>query len=188
MTKVFGVWIYALSSPSYQDFSFQDARLQLALEFYKEGQQSLVEEKYRDACDAFMTGVFSGRRVVEELQASGANEESATAMSWLITSYMECAKARMKLGDWQTARSDAWAACMFSQNQNLDALKCMLTVCENTNDLFGQLSTLKAILPLLVERAQAPDSPLPESHGLSLETVRERIDKVEILLQQKFTS
>ena len=186
LAKVVGLWIYALSTPSSQEYSFRDARLQIALEFYREGQQLLVEEKYRDASDALMSGVFAGRRVVEELHAS-SSEESATAMSWLVTSYIECAKARMKLGDWQTARSDAWAACMFSQNQNLPALQCMLTVCQNTDDLFGQLSTLKAILPLLAGTKET-GSALTTSLDLTLETVTDQIDKVETILQQKFNS
>lgn len=46
---------------------------------------------------------------------------------------------------WGTARSDAWAACSFSNNENVDALLCMLIVCELQEDTMGELQTLKSI-------------------------------------------
>jgi hypothetical protein len=181
--KSLGIWAFAFSSGS-KTFSFQDERLQGALGFYEEGQQLLQDGSYRDACDAMMTGIFSGRKVVEAMCASDADDpETIEALDWLIVSYISCCEARMKLGDWQTARGDAWAACMFSQNLNPQALHCMLKVCENTNDLIGELNTLKSIQPLVLANDGGPESSESE---LSLKTVKHRIEEVEELLEKEF--
>jgi hypothetical protein len=136
----------SLAAFSVKNFSFQNERLKGALEYYEEGQKLFVSGDYEEACDTIMTGVFSGRKAVESMQAENAmHPESAEALEWLVDSYIICAEARIKLQDWDKARSDAWAACMISKNSNLEALYCMLRVCEKVEDLFGQWSVLKSM-------------------------------------------
>ncbi len=183
LAKSRGLWLFAFSSQGSIDYSFQDTRLQGALDFYKEGQQLVQEANYSEACNAFMSGIFSGRKTVEKLQESPNEDESVKALEWLVSSYIQCAEARIKLEDWQKARSDSRAACLYSQNVDLRALLCMLSVCENTNDLLGQLSTLKSIRPLL-ESEDEIECVL--GVDLSLEDVKERIDRVEKMLEEKF--
>jgi hypothetical protein len=152
-------------------YDFKDLSLQIALESYEEGNSLCLEEKYRTACNAYMNGILVGRksvqRLVENYSSDGDKEDDPeAALDWLVSSYLKCAKARMEMKDWQTARADAWAACSYTQNTNLEALTCMLSICEATNDQLGQIQTLKSILPLV---SAAPSSELAGFSKLDLE-------------------
>ena len=192
------VWTAALSA---RDFSFQNDRLKGALELYKEGQMLVANGEYNEGCDAIMTGVFSGRKIVEAMQLEDENNpESAEALAWLVASYVTCAEARISLQQWDKARSDAWAACMLSRNANLEALQCMFRVCKSTGDLFGQLSALKAIeaIQMTVFLALTSDDSardgsfkscteeaITSGDGVTLKGIREKISQVEAALDQK---
>eukprot|EP00977_Amphora_coffeiformis_P011921 scaffold2917_cov191-Amphora_coffeaeformis.AAC.14 len=130
-----------------------------------------------------MSGTFMGRKAVKAMQREMSNPERKLAVDWLVASYLACGQARIQLGDWQTARSDVWAACMYSENSSLDALQCMLTVCENTDDLLGELNTLKSIQQLL-STTDGADAFSEEE--LSIDKVQEQIRRVEAKLQSQF--
>ena len=158
-----------LPSSPYKEYSFPNQpKLQNAIDMYKEGYQELQNGKYNDACDTFMTGIFMGRSTVQNLllnEEDNHEEEkdntSQVALDWLISSYILCCCARIANNDYTKARADAWAACSYSQgssgmvyinpNTTLQALLCMLVVCENSDDTIGELQTLKSIKPLLVD-------------------------------------
>jgi hypothetical protein len=197
--RVFSVWAAAFSV---KDFSFENERLKGALELYKEGQLLVAKGDYEGACDAIMAGVFSGRKLVERMQQEDSSSpESAKALEWLVASYVTCAEARSTLGDWDKARGDAWAACMISRNTSLDALHCMLQVCESTDDLFGQLSVLKSIEACLLEKgltsSKDPENGRPKitaTPGVvsedrsSLKDIIRRISQVEAALELKMNT
>jgi hypothetical protein len=172
------------SSSGTKNYSFQDERLQGALELYKEGQQLSIEGNYEEACDVFMLGIFSGRKTVQSLLENTTTGESSRgdddddpqiALDWMVSSYLACAEAHIQIGDWQTARADAWAACTYSQNSNRQALQMMLTVCEKTDDALGQHSALKSILEL------------SESTRTEADGIQQRITALEEELKTKFS-
>jgi hypothetical protein len=171
------------SSSGTTNYSFQDKRLQGALELYKEGQQLTSEGNYQEACDVFMLGIFSGRKTVQSLlentnggeSNSGDDDDPQLALDWMVSSYLACAEAHIQIGDWQTARADAWAACTYSQNSNLQALEMMLTVCEKTDDALGQHSALKSILEL--------SKSTTEADGM----IQQQITALEEELKKKFS-
>ena len=158
-------------------YSFQDERLKTAAELLQKGEELAIEGNFHEACDFFSQGIYMGRRAAQQIAADSKNKDSENAMDWLISSYVASANARIELSDWQKARSDAWAACTFSQNTYLPALWCMLTICENSDDTFGQLSTLKSMLPLVSDESQTETS---------MEDVEERIALIEAQLETKF--
>ena len=112
---------------------------------------------------------------------------ASLALDWLVASYLLCAEGHMELGDWQRARSDAWAACMYSQNTNLSALKTMLRVCEHGKDLIGQLSTLKSIEGVLAQNQWNNDGGDTMTNEFTAASIHERIETVEAQLQKKFS-
>ena len=191
------VWIAALSA---REFSFQNDRLKGALELYKEGQLLVAAGEYIEGCDAIMTGVFSGRKIVEAMQQEDENNpESAEALAWLVASYLTCAEARITLQQWDKARSDAWAACMLSRNTNPEALQCMFRVCENTGDLFGQLSALKAmeecqmsgLLASTRDNSSRSDEAVVSGaidDWLTLKNIKETVSYVEAALLRKMNA
>jgi hypothetical protein len=162
-------------------YSFQDERLKGALELCEEAQQLANDGKYRDACDTYMQGIFMGRKSVQRLQENNDDDDDdddpTEALDWLVSSHAACGEARIRLGDWQTARSDLWAACTYSQNTNLQSLKSMLTVCKNTDDSFGELRTLNSIRDLL-SFSQTKDE-------MSIDELQQRIAALEEELERK---
>ena len=204
---------FALSSSSSSssagtNYSFRAEKLKGALELFHEAQELVTEEKYQEACDVYMQGIFMGRKsvqaLVEQQQQNGNNAKKETkendndnddpqeALDWLISSYLGCSQARIQMKDWNKARADAWAACSYSQNRNLQALQCMLTICENTNDRMGELQTLKSMLPLLVQ-VLADDENENDLQTTTMyqqqqqqQTIQERVAKLEEELERKY--
>lgn len=136
-------------------FSFQNEKLQNAARLYDEAEELASNGEWDEACAVYMQGIFMGRKIVQNLLQDDSNcnndnsDEAQLALDWMVSSYLECSRARIKMEDWEKARSDAWAACSYSDNKNLEVLLCMLHVCESTDDLFGELQTLKSIQTLL---------------------------------------
>ena len=145
---------------------------------------SLIDQKeYKGACDVCMQGIFTGRKIVQQIMENQNEEEDdpRLAMDWIVQSYLACGKARIELEDWNTARSDAWAACTYSQNENIETLECMLNVCENTNDTLGELQTLKLILEIL-----EGDTTLKEQSSMTLQDVQDRISALDDKLEEMY--
>lgn len=167
------------NTPS-KTFSFQNERLENAAQLFPEATLLLKQEKYKESCDLYMQGIFLGRKVVQELQQeqNDSMDDPKLALDWMIESYIQCSKARIAMGDINTARSDAWAACSFSNNENVDALLCMLTVCELQEDTMGQLQTLKSIEKWMKDRdMEELERSLDKenSETLTLEIISDRI-------------
>lgn len=75
-----------------------------------------------------------------------SNEELGfpVEMRWLIETFKVSCRCRLVLGDVEKARSDAFAATIFSKNSDPDAHECLAEVCKATHDLIGELQALKA--------------------------------------------
>jgi hypothetical protein len=177
-----------LLAASPNDFEFQDSRLQMAVDVNRDAQQLVTDGKHKEACQEFMSGISIGRTAVQRLQERHGEGESDAdnpelALDWLVSSYISLFRARVEVGDWEKARADAWAACSYSLYKNLEALYCMLSVCENTEDKIGELQTLKSII--------SASSSIQESYSdgdanrMSTDEVHERIRLLEKELESK---
>jgi hypothetical protein len=173
-------------------YSFQDEKLKGALELYQEAKELANIGEYQEACDVYMLGIFMGRKTVQSLcenrnDNSGRDDDDPQqALDWLVSSYLACSKARIQMGDWNKARGDAWAACSYSQNTNLEALECMLTVCENTDDDgLGELQTLKSIQQVLL--SSSAEATIDDKEIIfKVKDIQQRIAMLEEELERKF--
>ena len=75
-----------------------------------------------------------------------SNEELGfpAEMRWLVETFKMSCRCRLALGDAEKARSDAFAATIFSKNSDPDAHECLAEVCKASRDLIGELQALKA--------------------------------------------
>jgi hypothetical protein len=189
---MFGFQFLAICSlaASPNNFAFQDSRLQMAVDVYRDAQQLVTDGKHKEACQEFMSGIFIGRTAVKQLQEQEQHGEGDSdadkpelALDWLVSSYISLFRARVIVGDWEKARADAWAACSYSLYTNLEALYCMLSVCENTEDKIGELQTLKSIISAS-SSVQESDSD-GEANRMSIDEIHERIRRLEAELESK---
>jgi hypothetical protein len=196
MRFIFGNLSALLFAAPSSKYSFNNERLQNAVQLYDEAQELTNKGGFREACAVYMQGIFMGRKIVQGLlednpdQDTGDDTDDAgLAMDWMVSSYAACCKARIELGDWNTARSDAWAACTYSNYKNLEALNCMVAVCENTNDLMGELQALKMIYQLISSSSSDVNVETAKlsREQLSVEDVQFRMSNIEEQLEQKYS-
>ena len=84
----------------------------------------------------------------EKLSILQLQEES---LQWLVDVCCDSSMIKLeRLNDKDGARSDAWAACVFSKYQWKRPLDCMLKVCQQGEepDLIGEYQTCKQLLAL----------------------------------------
>jgi hypothetical protein len=196
MKFIFGNLSALLFAAPSSKYSFNNERLQNAAQLYDEAQELTNKGEIREACAVYMQGIFMGRKIVQGLlednpdQDTGDDTDDAgLALDWMVSSYVACCKARIELGDWNTARSDAWAACTYSNYKNLEALNCMVDVCENTNDLMGELQALKMIYQLISSSSSDVNVETAKlsREQLSVEDVQFRMSNIEEQLEQKYS-
>lgn len=128
----------------------------MCYDYAKEANAFVERGQYNDAIPLYEQAINMGRKpalaLYEEQQAdsmtSTSESTSTSTLEWLIQLYCSSCRARLQVDDVQGARGEAWAACVFSKNQNIDCLECMLQVCEATGDALGQLQALQQILEL----------------------------------------
>ena len=192
-----GGWLSTIllaSSSSNSKYNFQDLSLQIALESYEEAEKFFSEGKYNDACASYLNGIMVGRSSVQKLietenserqQAKEATDDPDLALDWLISSYLQCARGRIEMKDWEKARADAWAACSYSQNTNMEALECMLSICENTDDQLGQMQTLKSILAVLSTAGDKENMMSATIESYSVEDLENKIKAIDGELMKK---
>lgn len=189
--RMFGLRILGISclaaSPNHK-FAFQDARLQMAVDIFYEAQDLVTDGKHKEACEEFMSGISIGRSIVQRLQDTQDGQKNTdspeSALDWLVLSYISMFRARVEIGDWETARADAWAACNYSMYMNIEALYCMLSVCQNTDDKIGELQTLKSILAAstVSNSSRTKDSNVDsEGDGTNQMTIEEVHDRIRFL-------
>jgi hypothetical protein len=130
---------------------FVDFPLQMAFDIVEEANELASQKEYEQASKTYREGLHLGRSRVLKLQdedPSTNKDDFTLAFDWLVASYCASSACQLQAGNLNGARSDAWAACVFTQNTNIQALQAMLKVCQESTDKFGELSTLKSILAL----------------------------------------
>jgi hypothetical protein len=192
--KILGTSLLAING---KDYSFKDPRLQLAVEVCRDAQQLALEGETKEACNEFISGIMMGRstvqRLIEEKQEDSTDlseDDSEKALDWLVSSYISVFKARITLEDWDTARADAWAACNYSMNTNLEALYCMLLVCRETEDPLGEIQTLRLILsvPVSSQSSFSEYFLVDKIKMMTTDEIQEQIQVLEKILAGKSSS
>jgi hypothetical protein len=130
---------------------FVDFQLNMAFDIVEEAEELAFRKEHEQASITYREGLHLARPRVLKLQDedASANEDDFTvAFDWLVSSYCASSACQLEAGNLNGARSDAWAACVFTQNTNNQALQAMLQVCQASTDKIGELTTLKSILAL----------------------------------------
>lgn len=178
-------------SPTNLEFSFENTRLQEAVQVYRDAQTSASDGDHATACEDFAYSILLGRKIVLELQAnqtksSEANESmeptAHAALKWLVSCYVSSGRSRMAREEWEMARKDFWAAGMYSQNQDVGALQAMYDLCLVTDDDFGQLTSLKALEGCLID-GDTGLLEVDEEATTTLEDVQQKLKELDIKLK-----
>jgi hypothetical protein len=153
-----------LLTASSNDKSPLEQRLSMCYDYAKEANEFVEKGQYTDAVPLYEQAINMGRKPAlafheqqQQQQQVDMPSKSTSTLEWLIQLYCSSCRTRLKVDDVQGARGEAWAACVYSQNQNVECLKCMLQVCEASDDVLGQIQTLQQILELTCSTASAGD-------------------------------
>jgi hypothetical protein len=148
-----------LLAASGNDKSFLELRLSMSYDYETEAKEFVEKGQYKDAVPLYAQAIDMGRKpalALHEEQQQGetttSKSTSSSSLEWLLQLYCSSCRTRLKVDDVQGARGEAWAACVFSQNKNVDCLQCMLQVCEASGDALGQMQTLQQLLELTTTR------------------------------------
>ena len=152
--------------------------LDMAFDAASEARDFLAKDKYDEAAQSFGDALNLGRKPVltmQELENDIVDEEDQKeALDWLIDICCESSILNLNhLEKIDQARSDAWAACMFSQYGKWKPLNCMRLVCVRQNDSIGELQACKQLLDLPKE--ESPDKS-------EREAVSKRLNQLEEML------
>lgn len=160
-------------------------RLQMGYEAADEARSLLEDKQYQQASSAFMDALNLGRKpalALQEFNIEAKDEENNNnnlqeeALQWLINVCCESAQLNLNhLDNLDNARKDAWAACVFSQYQNLEPLQCMQQVCQQGKDLMGEFQACQQLLNLSFEEFDSKDP--------KRETLSNRIEELEQMLR-----
>ena len=147
--KVLGAVVSFFLSAN-QNVDLLKQRLQFGYEAADEARSFLQEKKYQEAAASFADALNLGRKPAIELQElDDLPELRDESLQWLIDVCCESSSLQLNhLEDLDAARADAWAACVFSKYQAKRPLDCMMKVCKEGKDLFGEFQTCKQMLDL----------------------------------------
>jgi hypothetical protein len=111
----------------------------------------LLKVVFASLVPQFRQGIHVGQPVVLELAENHDlvqmhHDDPSSALELLTQSYVASSEAHLQLGDLDSARKDAWFACMVTNNEHRAGLECMLQVCNVAGDRIGELCTLKLLL------------------------------------------
>jgi hypothetical protein len=140
-----------LSTPNGNKIQQLTTRLQFGKDAAQEARDFLQDKQYKQAAAAFADALNLGRKPALTLQEIDdipppLQQES---LDWLIEVCCESSLLQLNhLDNLDAARADAWAACVFSKYQTKKPLDCMMQVCKQGKDLFGEFQTCKQLLDL----------------------------------------
>ena len=127
------------------------SRLELGRELAQEGRDLAAEGDYAGAVRAWESALAVARKSVLQQQS-----DNAEALDWMVDLCCESSRLRLKyLEDENGARGDAWAACVYTNYQRAAPLRCMMEVCQATEDATGEYQALQHLLSLQNEDDKA---------------------------------
>ena len=141
-------------------------RLIMGYEQALEAKAAYEAKDYQAAIQSYEDAIQIARNpamALEEARASvgGDNYDSVKGVNWLVDSFRNSCRARLALKDVDGARRDAFAATVFSQNTDADALMCLAEVCQASKDTMGELQATKAAIAQYQRLEDEYSKPMP---------------------------
>lgn len=142
---------------------------------YIQANEAYASKDYESALELYEEAIQNGRKPAMALQEAREKYYATTSSSsaavieegfhpslnWLVTTFKNCCRARLLLGDIDGARRDAFASTVFSQNKDADSHECLAMVCQASGDVMGEYQAVKAAMEqyaLVEERCSRPMS------------------------------
>ena len=155
------------------------SRLQMGYQAAEEARQARQAQDYAAAAASLTDALNLGRKPALTLhEMNNDDNQGNEALQWLIQVCCESAELNLEhLNNDNQARSDAWAACLFSQYTQCKPLLLMKAVCVKQDDLLGELQACKQLLNLSNEELS------PES--AERQAIADRLAEIEKQLAPK---
>jgi len=132
------------------DVNVLKQRLDMALEATQEAKALVAAKKYQDAVTAYADALNLGRKSAIALQECNDTNLQASSLSWLVEVCSQSSQLQLEhLQNLDGARSDAWAACVFSKYRQVEPLECMRKVCRAGEDAIGEYQAIQQLLELV---------------------------------------
>lgn len=130
-------------------------RLLDGYDFHVRANKAFESKQYQSAVELYEEAIQNGRKPALALQESreqysttdeGESEGYPQSLDWIVTSFRNSCKSRLALGDIDGARRDAFAATVFSLNNDAESHECLADVCNASKDVIGEYQAVKAAM------------------------------------------
>lgn len=139
------------------DFTpFLRDRLLQGYDLYTEANIAFESKQYELAMELYEEAIQNGRKPAIALQEAREkyttedNKESTEgypdSIDWVVTTFRNSCKCKLELGDIDGARRDAFAATVFSKNNDAASHVCLADVCKESGDTIGEYQAVKAAI------------------------------------------
>jgi len=124
----------------------------MALEVTQEAKALVAAKRYQDAVTTYADALNLGRKsaiALQELPECSDTNLQASSLLWLVEVCCQSSELQLEhLRNLDGARSDAWAACVFSKYRQVEPLECMRKVCRAGEDAIGEYQAIQRLLEL----------------------------------------
>lgn len=140
----------ASSSSNNSNLRLLEQRLDMAFEVSKEAEEFLRNDDKPQALSYLEDALNMGRKSVITLTSEPEADPELVdkAQKWLIQVLMDSSDIRIQQEDWDGARRDAWAACVFSNYATVEPLETMVKISQGQQDNFGEYQALQQLLQI----------------------------------------
>ena len=137
---------------------------------YIEANKAFELKKYQSAIELYEEAIQNGRKPAMALQqareeytknAFESSERYPAGLDWIVTTFRNSCTSRLQLGDIDGARRDAFAATVFSQNNDAASHECLADVCKESKDALGEYQAVKSAIEQYGVVEQIYSSPMP---------------------------
>lgn len=180
----------------------QKQRWQIGYETSQEAEAYIKIQQYKEAISYYTDALNIGRKPALALyehyqQNQKENKENEDddddvllglkALDWLIEIFCKSSKIKLQhLNDIDGSRSDAWAACVYSQYEQYEPLLCMKQVCEASEDLIGENQAIQQLLAFPTTSTSKDQQLLPnKQERIKLSA---RMKEITIQLEKKYNN
>ena len=122
---------------------------------YIEANEAFELKNYHSAIELYEEAIQNGRKPAMSLQQAReeytksickSSERYPASLDWIVITFRNSCKSRLHLGDIDGARRDAFAATVFSQNNDAASHECLADVCKESGDKIGEYQAVKAAI------------------------------------------
>ena len=120
-----------------------------ANEAYEARQYQLAVELYEEALQNGRKPAMALQEAREKYSIVGemaADGNYPMSLDWIVQTFRNSCRSRLELSDVDGARRDAFAATVFSKNNDAASHECLADVCSQTGDAIGEYQAVKAAI------------------------------------------